>query len=125
MIEYPLIAGVPVPLLPYSPVIKTGQMIFVSGQASVDSDGKLVADSFEGECRRALENLRRILEGTGSDLAHVIQTRNYVRDPANLTAFNELYRQYFRAPFPTRTTITNCLPENMQYEIEAVAVLRK
>jgi 2-iminobutanoate/2-iminopropanoate deaminase len=117
--------GMPVSHLPFSPVVRFGDLLFVSGQASVDSSGQLVSDTFEGEFRRALENVRRILEAAGSGLSHVVQTRNYVRDPANLPRFNELYREYFRAPFPARATITHCLPESMQYEIEAIAVPRK
>ncbi|SKB01014.1 2-iminobutanoate/2-iminopropanoate deaminase [Prosthecobacter debontii] len=99
-----------------------GEMIFVSGQASVDESGKIVSDSFEGEFRRSVENLRKVLAAAGSDLAHVVQTRNYVRDAEDVPLFNQLYREYFSAPFPARTTITNCLPPSLRYEIEAVAV---
>jgi 2-iminobutanoate/2-iminopropanoate deaminase len=53
-----------------------------------------------------------------------VQTRNYVRDTKDVAAFNQLYREYFTAPFPARTTITNCLPPTLRYEIEAVAVKR-
>lgn len=123
-IEYPLTPGMPVSPLPFSPVVRFGDLLFVSGQASVDSAGRLVSDSFEAEFRRALENLRLILEAAGSGLSHVIQTRNYVRDPANLPLFNELYREYFRAPFPARATITSCLPDSMHYEVEVVAAPR-
>jgi len=66
-----------------------------------------------------------VLESAGSDLKHVIQTRNYVRDPANVARYNELYREYFSAPFPARTTITNCLPTTLHYEIECIAVPAK
>ena len=72
----------------------------------------------------ALENVRRVLAAAGSDLAHVVQTRNYVRDAEDLPQFNTLYRQFFTAPFPARTTITNCLPPSLRYEIEVVAVKR-
>lgn len=102
-----------------------GEMIFVSGQASVDESGKIVSDSFEGEFRRSVENLRKVLAAAGSDLAHVVQTRNYVRDAEDVPLFNKLYREYFSAPFPARTTITNCLPPSLRYEIEAVAVKPK
>lgn len=68
--------------------------------------------------------MKKILEAAGSDLLHVIQTRNYVRDAADVSLYNELYRQYFKAPFPARTTITNCLPPTLQYEMECVAVKR-
>lgn len=123
-VSYPRDPGTPTSHLPFSPCIVVGDLIFVSGQASVDDKGAIVSDTFEGEMRRSIDNLRKILEAAGSDLAHVVQTRNYVRDEADLPAYNQIYREYFRAPFPTRTTITNCLPPSLKYEIEAVAVKR-
>ena len=68
--------------------------------------------------------VRLVLESAGSDLAHVVQTRNYVRDAANLPLYNQLYREYFPQPSPARTTITDCLPPDLKYEVEAVAVRR-
>lgn len=117
-------AEVPTSSLPFSPAIMVGETIYVSGQASVDDSGNIVSDTFAGEFRRSIENMRRILEAAESDLEHVVQTRNYVRDPADLKEFNELYREFFKAPFPVRTTITNCLPEVLKYEVECVAVKR-
>jgi 2-iminobutanoate/2-iminopropanoate deaminase len=123
MIKYPTSASTPTSSLPFSPVVQVGNLLFVSGQASVDENGNIVADTFEAEVRRSIENLRRALEGAGSSLAHVVQTRNYVRDPENLARYNELYREYFPEPRPARTTITNCLPPTIQYEIECIAVV--
>jgi 2-iminobutanoate/2-iminopropanoate deaminase len=125
MIEYPSAPDTPRSHLPFSPATKVGDLIFVSGQASVDAGGKIVSDTFEGEMRRSIENLRKVLEDAGSDLAHVAQTRNYVRDGEDVPLFNKLYAEYFSAPFPARTTITNCLPPTLRYEIECVAVARK
>ena len=68
--------------------------------------------------------VRLVLESAGSDLAHVVQTRKYVRDAANLPLYNQLYREYFPQPSPARTTITDCLPPDLKYEVEAVAVRR-
>ncbi|MBP6507440.1 MAG: RidA family protein [Opitutaceae bacterium] len=121
-IQYPRNANTPVSHLPFSPATRVGDLIFVSGQASVDEKGAIVQDTFEGEFRRSLENLRKVLESCGSDLQHVVQTRNYVRDPANVARYNELYREYFTAPYPARTTITHCLPEVLHFEIECIAV---
>ena len=98
-------------------------MVFVSGQASVDGSGNIVSDSFEGEFRRSMENLNAVLNGAGCNLSHVVQTRNYVRDDKDLAAFNELYKDYFSAPFPARTTITRCLPDSLRFEVECVAVI--
>lgn len=122
MIEYPSAAGTPRSHLPFSPCTKVNGLIFVSGQASVDETGKIVSDSFEGEMRRSIENLRKVLETAGSDLAHVVQTRNYVRDNDDLKLYNQIYREYFTGPHPARTTIINCLGPELRYEIECVAV---
>jgi len=124
LVSYPKDADTPTSHLPFSPAVQFGDLIFVSGQASVDASGKIVSDTFEGEFRRSIENMRKILETSGSDLEHVVQTRNYVRDAADVPLYNQLYREYFKAPFPARTTITNCLPPTLKFEIECVAVKR-
>jgi 2-iminobutanoate/2-iminopropanoate deaminase len=125
ILQYPKNPDTPTSHLPFSPAVQVGDLIFVSGQASVDATGAIVADTFEGEFRRSVENLRKVLEAAGSDLKHVVQTRNYVRDPANVSRYNELYREYFSAPFPARTTITLCLPPTLHYEIECIAVPKR
>lgn len=124
-VTFPLNPDTPVSHLPFSPVARVGDLVFVSGQASVDATGKIISDTFEGEFRRSVENLRKVLQTAGCDLNDVIQTRNYVRDAANVPLYNQLYREYFAAPFPTRTTITNCLPPTLHYEIECIAVVKK
>lgn len=123
-VSYPRHADTPVSQLPFSPSVCYGDLIFISGQASVDATGKIISDTFEAEFRRSIENVRKVLEAAGSDLEHVIQTRNYVRDAEDVALYNQLYREYFKEPFPTRTTITNCLPPVLRYEIEVVAVKR-
>ena len=110
-------------LLPFSHFRRLGSLLFVSGQASVDSSGKIVPDSFDGEMRRSIMNLEAVLLSAGSDLRHVIQTRNYVRCPDDLGLFNALSAEYFRKPYPARTTLTNCLPETLKYEIDCIAVI--
>ncbi len=121
-VSYPRLPDTPTSHLPYSPVVVAGDMVFASGQASVDQTGQIVSDTFEGEFRRSIKNLRKVLAAAGCTLADVIQTRNYVRDPDDLPLYNQLYRETFSEPFPTRTTITNCLPPTLKYELEAVAV---
>ena len=121
-VSYPRESDTPVSHLPFSPAVKVGNLVLVSGQASVDASGKIVADSFEGEFRRSVENLRKVLQSAGCDLAHVVQTRNYVRDAGDLVSFNLLYREYFAPPYPARTTITGCLSPALRFEIECVAV---
>ena len=123
MISYPSTPGTPRSHLPFSPAVRVGDMLFISGQASVDATGRIIDDSFEGEMRRSLANLERILGDCGSGLAFVVQTRNYVRYPEDLPAYNAIYRSFFKEPFPARTTITNCLSGALKYEIECIAVV--
>jgi 2-iminobutanoate/2-iminopropanoate deaminase len=123
-VSYPCLPDTPVSHLPFSPVVVVGDLILISGQASVDAAGKIISDTFEGEFRRSIENVRRVLAAAGADLGDVVQTRNYVRDDADLPLYNKLYSETFSAPYPARTTIVNCLGPKLRYEIEVVAVRR-
>jgi len=122
IVSYPRDENTPVSHLPFSPAVRVGDLIFISGQASVDKTGKIIPGTFEEEFRRSVENLRDALEGAGSDLAHVVQTRNYIRDAANSPLFNKLYAEYFSDPLPARTTISGCLPPKLHFEMDCVAV---
>lgn len=123
-IEYPKLADTPVSHLPFSPCVKVGDFLFISGQASVDKTGKIIPDTFENECRRSFENLKKILEDVGSDLEHVVSTRNFVRDPADVACFQKVYKEFFKPPYPARTTVSSCLGGNIKFETEAIAVLK-
>src|SRR5690606_5397252 len=70
-ISYPNHPDMPRSTLPFSPVTRVGDLLFVSGQASVDETGKIVPDTFEGEMRRSIKNLARVLEAAGSSLDRV------------------------------------------------------
>ncbi len=125
-IKYPVQPGdngLPSTPLPFSLATQVGNLLFVSGQASVDENGAIVSGTFEEEFRRSLDNLKKVLEAAGSGLDKVVQVRSYVRDPQYVKLYNELYREYFTGPLPARTTITNCLPETLHFEIECVAVV--
>ena len=113
--------GVPASHLPFSPAIKAGEFVFVSGQASVDQSGAIVKGTFADEFRRSLDNVKKVLAGAGLTLAAVVQVRSYVDDPADLAEYNQLYREFFHEPFPARTTITSCLGGALKYEIDVVA----
>ncbi len=92
--------------LPFSPGIIAGDFMYVSGQASVDAGtGAIITDSFEGEMRRSIANLKAILEAGGLSLDHVINVRSYLADEADGALYNRIYREYFAAPAPTRSTI--------------------
>ena len=117
--------GVPKSHLPFSPGIQVGDFLFVSGQASVDTSGKIVVGSFEEECRRSFENLRLILSAAGLGFEDVVQVRNYVGKQEYLTEFNTIYKDYFKEPYPARTTIMGCLGDLLKFEVEVVAYIKK
>lgn len=122
-ITYPKHADIPTSHLPFSPVVRVGDLLFVSGQASVDKTGKIITDTFEGEFRRSMDNLEAILKGAGSSLARVVQTRCYVDSGADVPEFNKLYAEAFKAPYPARTTITDCFGGKLKFEIDCIAVV--
>ena len=109
--------------LPFSLAVRAGGLLFVSGQAAVDEAGNLVPGTFETEFRLSLENLRRVLEASGSGLNRVVKISSYVRDAEDVPLYNQLYREYFAAPYPARTTITGCLPATLRFELDCVAVV--
>lgn len=101
-----------------------GDLVFISGQASTDERGNIVSGDFESECRRSLDNLAAILKAAGCGFEDVLQVRNYVGDGQHLEAFNRIYREYFREPYPARTTLIGCLGGVLQYEVDAVARIK-
>ncbi|HZY51386.1 MAG TPA: RidA family protein [Devosia sp.] len=108
--------------LPFSPGIIAGDFMYVSGQASVDANtGTIVSDSFEGEMRRSIANLKAILEAGGLGLDHVINVKSYVSDEADLALYNKIYPEYFAAPMPTRSTIVGVLGTKLKFELDCVA----
>jgi len=108
--------------LPFSPAFIAGDLMFVSGQASVDSGtGAIITDSFEGEMRRSIENLRAILEAGGLSLDHVVNVKSYVADEADLALYNQIYPEYFSEPRPSRSTIVGVLGTKLKFELDCVA----
>ena len=112
--------GIGATRLPFSPAVRAGGFVFVSGQASVDETGTLVLDTFENEMRRTMANLEAILKAAGLGLKDVVQVRGYLIDSVYWDEYNRLYREYFSEPFPARTTIVKCLGQ-VKVEIDLVA----
>jgi 2-iminobutanoate/2-iminopropanoate deaminase len=105
----------------FSPWVRAGDFVFVSGQASVDENGQIVSGTFADEMRRSMENVRRILADVGLTLADVVKVNAYVHDPLDVAEYNQIYPEYFAAPRPARTTLTSCLNDRIKFEIDVVA----
>ena len=105
----------------FSPALCAGNFVFVSGQASLDEAGAIVRDGFEGEMRRSLANLERVLRAAGLGLENIVQVRAYLDDAGNLAEYNRIYREQFSDPLPARTTLIGCLGGFISFEIDAIA----
>ncbi len=110
----------PVSHLPFSPAIRAGEFVFVSGQAGVDDTGAHVPGTFAEEMDLAFSNVSRILAGAGGSLDDVVQVRAYLGDRAYRDEYNSLYRKYFTAPLPARTSLTVNLGP-LKFEVDVVA----
>lgn len=113
--------GIPQSKLPFSPAIRVGDFLFLSGQASVDMEGNIISGTFEEECRRSFENIKKILDQAGVGFQDVVQVRNYIGRQEYLSEFNNIYKEYFSAPYPARTTIMGCLGNLLKFEADVVA----
>ena len=123
-----LTASAPLPVGPYSQAIVHGDLVFASGQIPLDPrSGKLVDGPIEAQAERALENLRAVLEASGSGLGQVLRTTVYVTDLALFARVNAVYARYFAAaPQPARATVqVAALPLGALIEIDAIGVLAR
>ena len=111
---------------PYSQAVAHGGLLFVSGQIPLDPDtNELVGGDIEAQTRRALANLRAVVEAAGSSLDRVLRTTVYLSDLALFPRVNRVYAEHFqREPLPARVTIqAAALPLGAGIEIDAVASL--
>ena len=107
--------------LPFSPAVRAGGFVFVSGMASADEHGKIVPDTFESEARRTYRNVANVLKAAGLGFADVVQVRCYLQDKKDWDAHNRIYREFFAEPYPARTTLIGCLGEIVKYEVDLIA----
>jgi 2-iminobutanoate/2-iminopropanoate deaminase len=108
----------------YSPAIAVGELLFVSGQSSIDDDGNSVGETFEAQAHQTFRNLARVLEAGGSSLGEVVKVTIFVTDITQLAGIVALRRQYFTEPYPADSLIevrALSRPE-LQVEIEAIAL---
>jgi 2-iminobutanoate/2-iminopropanoate deaminase len=116
-------AAAPAAIGPYSQAIRTGNLLFVSGQIPLDpATGQVVDGDIRAQTRQVLKNLAAILEAAGSSLGAVVKTTVYLRDLGEFAAMNEVYAEFFRDQPPARATVEVArLPRDAAVEIEVVA----
>ena len=111
----------PRPIGPYTPVVRAGDWLVVSGQIGL-AEGKLVSGGFTAELGQALANLRAQLEGAGAGLDQVVKTTVFLTDIDDFAALNETYAAAFGDHRPARSAVAvKALPMGALVEVEAWA----
>lgn len=109
----------------YSQAIRSQGFVYTAGCVGVDpATNRLVEGGFEQQARAALENVRAILEASGTKMDYVVKTTCFIKDMNDFQLFDRIYREYFSSPPPVRTTIVcDLVRADFLVEVEAVAAL--
>jgi len=109
--------------VPYTPSLKVGEMVFISGQVGINPVTSQLSDStFEAEIKQVMKNLKGQLDIYNLTFDDLISTIIYLKDMKNYAILNEIYGSYFKHRYPTRTCIAvSDLPANASVEISGIA----
>ena len=112
----------PAAIGPYSQAIRYGNLLFVSGQISLDpQSGEIVGEDIEVQTGRVLENLKGIIEASDMELKHVLKCTCFLKNMEDFADFNSVYNTYFADVFPARETVeVSRLPKDVLVEISAI-----
>jgi len=115
--------GAPAAVGPYVHAVRTGDLLYTSGQVGLDpATGRLVPGGIEAETRRALDNLAAILKSAGTSFDHVVKANVFLIDMDDFAAMNGVYASVFGDTRPARTTVAvSRLPVGARVEIDLVA----
>ena len=113
------------PIGPYSPAIRAGNLLFLSGQVGFDpSSGALVDGDISAQTDQVMRNIGALLKAAGTDFAHVVRTTVFLADMAEFAKMNEVYARYVVDPPPARSTVQVArLPRDARVEIDVIAVI--
>lgn len=113
----------PAAIGPYSQAIRTGNVVFISGQLPIDpATGNFAEGGIKELTRQSLNNAKAILAAEGLTMADVVKTTVLMADMADFAEMNEVYVEFFQAPFPARSAFAvKTLPKNARVEIELIA----
>jgi 2-iminobutanoate/2-iminopropanoate deaminase len=116
-------SGAPKAIGPYSPAIRAGQLLFVSGQVPLDpATGQMIEGDITAQARRVLDNIGALLTAGGRSFADVVRTTIFLADMNDFAAVNDVYGQYFSEPYPARATVQVArLPKDARVEIDVIA----
>ena len=117
-------AQAPAAIGPYSQAIEANGTLYVSGQLPINpATGEFAEGGIKESTAQSLTNMSHILEEAGMTLANVVKTTVFLADMADFAEMNEVYAQFFTAPFPARSAVAvKTLPKGARVEIECIAV---
>ena len=123
MIEHLHIPGAPAPRGPYTPAVRAGDFLFLSGMVASDPvTNELVAGSTAQQTRATLNNVQRSLEGCGARLEDVVKCSVFLLDAGDFQEMNAVYAEFFPQAKPARTTVAAALMDaRLRVEIECIA----
>jgi reactive intermediate/imine deaminase len=115
----------PAAIGPYSQAVKTGLVVFTSGQIGLDpKTGELASGEFEPQVRQAFANLSAVAKAAGGSLAHVVKLSLFLTDLSKFATVNQIMSELVPQPYPARSTVgVASLPKGALFEVEAVLVL--
>lgn len=115
----------PAAIGPYSQAVRAGNTVYLSGQTPLDpSTGELVTGDIAAQARRVFDNLRAVCAAAGGSFDQVVRVGIYLTDLGNFAAVNAVMAEYFKQPYPARSTIgVAALPRGAAVEIDAILVL--
>jgi 2-iminobutanoate/2-iminopropanoate deaminase len=118
-------AGTPAAIGPYSPAIRAGQFLFISGQIPLRPDtGEIVTGDIAAQTEQVMRNISALLQAAGAGFEHVVRTTVFLLDLSEFAAMNDVYARFVVAPAPARATVqVSRLPRDVRVEIDAIAVL--
>jgi 2-iminobutanoate/2-iminopropanoate deaminase len=118
-------AGAPAAIGPYSPAIRAGNLLFISGQVPiVPATGQLVDGDIAAQTDQVMRNLAALLAAAGAGFEHVVRTTVFLKDMDEFAAMNQVYGRYVVDPPPARATVQVArLPRDVNVEIDLIAVL--
>jgi len=110
---------------PYSQAVRSGNLLFLSGQIPLDpKSGNLIEGDFAAHSRRVFDNLRAVLTAAGADFPNVTRATVYLTDLNNFQTLNAIYGEYFGNHKPARSTVgVSQLPRGATVEIDLIAVV--
>ena len=106
---------------PFSPAVRAGDFIYVSGQVPADANGEIVIGGIEAQTRQVMDNLTAVLALAGATFDDVCKSTVWLQDARDFGAFNRIYMSYFKNGKPARSTTEARLMVDAKVEIDMVA----